>query len=42
VLATYFGTIVSAGIAEQEDGQFIGKRLAEWSAEFDIDLFVAE
>lgn len=42
LLTTYFSIIVSAGLAAQEDGQVIRKRLAEGGGKFDIDLYLTE
>lgn len=42
VLGTYLGTIVTAALAAQEDGEMIGKKISESKQKFDLSMFARE
>lgn len=42
VIVTYLSTVVRAGLAAQEDGESLGKKIAASSAKLDLNLYMAE
>ena len=42
VIVTYLSTVVRVGLAAQEDGESLGKKIAASSAKLDLNLYMAE